>query len=175
MFVLKVTFKFFLLLSYNIVFILNNILNYFCLPSHTHFKPENSLIADLGFNFPCIDEREYFREFRDLKSYVCARANSLQCVWPLSTLWTVALQAPLSMVFSGVGCHALLQGIYPTQGWNPCFLMSPALVGRFFTTSASWEAQNHISWMTYIIRYIFAFEIWISYTLLSLFLDSGMF
>ena len=31
-------------------------------------------------------------------------------------------QAPLSMEFSrnsGVGCHALLQGIFPTQGWNP--------------------------------------------------------
>ena len=34
--------------------------------------------------------------------------------------WTVALQAPLSMGFlgknTGVGCHALLQGIVPTQG-----------------------------------------------------------
>ena len=37
--------------------------------------------------------------------------------------WTVAHQAPLSMAFStkntGVGCHALLQGIFPTQGLNP--------------------------------------------------------
>ena len=36
------------------------------------------------------------------------------------TLWTVARQAPLSMEFSskntGVGCHTLLQGIFPTQG-----------------------------------------------------------
>ena len=23
---------------------------------------------------------------------------------------------------TGVGCHALLQGIFPTQGWNPCLL-----------------------------------------------------
>ena len=23
---------------------------------------------------------------------------------------------------TGVGCHALLQGIFPTQGWNPCVL-----------------------------------------------------
>ena len=33
------------------------------------------------------------------------------------------LQAPLSMDSpgknTGVGCHALLQGIFPTQGWNP--------------------------------------------------------
>ena len=41
----------------------------------------------------------------------------------LFDLWTViAYQAPLSMGFSskniGVGAHALLQGIFPTQGSN---------------------------------------------------------
>ena len=38
------------------------------------------------------------------------------------TPWTVALQAPLSMEFSsqeyGVGCHFLLQEIFPSQGLN---------------------------------------------------------
>ena len=38
------------------------------------------------------------------------------------TPWTVAHQAPLSMDFpgknTGVGCHFLLQGIFPTQGSN---------------------------------------------------------
>ena len=38
------------------------------------------------------------------------------------------------------GCHALLQGIFPTQVSNLC-LTSPALAGRFFTTSTIWEAQ----------------------------------
>ena len=42
---------------------------------------------------------------------------------------------------TGVGCHALLQGIYPTQGSNPS-LRSPALAGGFFTTSAIWEALS---------------------------------
>ena len=37
---------------------------------------------------------------------------------------------------TGVGCHSLLQGIFPTQGSN-LRLMSPALAGRFFTTSAT--------------------------------------
>ena len=50
------------------------------------------------------------------------------------TPWTVARQAPLSMDFSsqdtGVGCHFLLQEIFPTQG----SLGSPALAGEFFTT-----------------------------------------
>ena len=44
----------------------------------------------------------------------------------LATPWTVALQAPLSMDFpgknAGVGCHFLLQGIFPTQGLNLCLL-----------------------------------------------------
>ena len=36
---------------------------------------------------------------------------------------------------TGVGCHALLQGIFLMS------LASPALAGRFFTTSATWESQ----------------------------------
>ena len=36
-----------------------------------------------------------------------------------------------------VGYHFLLQGIFLTQGWNPCLLTSPALAGWLFTTSAS--------------------------------------
>ena len=46
-----------------------------------------------------------------------------RCVLLFVTLWTVAHQAPLSMGSSRqeywVGCHALLQGIFPTQGSNP--------------------------------------------------------
>ena len=45
------------------------------------------------------------------------------------TLWTVGRQAPLSMALwdcpgknTGVGCHALLQRIFPTQGLNPHLL-----------------------------------------------------
>ena len=40
---------------------------------------------------------------------------------------------------TGLGCHAFLQGILLTKGSNPG-LMSPALAGRFFTTSTTWEA-----------------------------------
>ena len=45
-------------------------------------------------------------------------------VWLFATLWTVAHQAPLSLDSpgknTGVGCHALLQGIF--LGLNPCLL-----------------------------------------------------
>ena len=40
----------------------------------------------------------------------------------LCNTWTIACQAPLSTKLSrqntGVGCCSLLQGIFPTQGWN---------------------------------------------------------
>ena len=44
---------------------------------------------------------------------------------------------------TGVGYHALLQGIFLTQGPN-LRLMPPALAGRFFTTSATWEARGSL-------------------------------
>ena len=70
--------------------------------------------------------------------YVCTCVcvpSHFSCVQLFATPRTVAHQAPLSMGDSpvkntGVGCHALLQGIFPTQGLNPC-LSSPALAGGF--------------------------------------------
>ena len=52
---------------------------------------------------------------------------------------------------TGVGCHFLLQGIFWTQGSNPCLFVSPALAGRFFTTAPpgkmrpSWSHLNLIN------------------------------
>ena len=40
---------------------------------------------------------------------------------------------------TGVGCHAPLQWIFPTEGSNLQSLASPALAGGFFTASATWE------------------------------------
>ena len=49
--------------------------------------------------------------------------------------WTAVCQAPLSMDFpgknTGVGCHFLLQGIFPTQGSSPSLLHWQV---NFFTT-----------------------------------------
>ena len=72
-------------------------------------------------------------------------SKSLSCVWLFSTLWTVARQAPLSMGFSrqeywsGLPCPT--PGNLPNPGIKPTSLISPALVGRFFITSTTWEAQ----------------------------------
>ena len=58
-----------------------------------------------------------------MKNAVSSMVSHLSHDWLFAILWTVAHQAPLSMGFSrkntGVGCHALLQGIFPTQGLNP--------------------------------------------------------
>ena len=57
-----------------------------------------------------------------------------------ATLWTIACQAPLSMGFSrqeywsGLPCSP--PGDLPDPGIEPTSLMSPALAGGFFTTSA---------------------------------------
>ena len=68
---------------------------------------------------------------------------------------------------TGVGCHALFQGIFLTQGWNPSPMdwgrlqaMSSALMnlhsGRFLTTSATWEAQL-------CIRILLKCRFWVSW------------
>ena len=62
------------------------------------------------------------------------------CLWPC---WL--LPARLLCLWNSpgkntrVGCHAFLQGIFLTQGLKLCLLLSPALAGGFFTTSATWE------------------------------------
>ena len=61
------------------------------------------------------------------------------------TLWTLALQAALSMGFprqeywSGLLCPPA--GGLPDPGIKPASLMSSALAGKFFTTSTTWEFQ----------------------------------
>ena len=59
---------------------------------------------------------------------------------------TVALQTPLSMEFSRQEYWSRLPfptpGNLPNPGIKPLSLASPALAGRFFTTSATWEAQD---------------------------------
>ena len=64
-------------------------------------------------------------------------------VWLFGTVWTVVLQAPLSMGFSRQeywsGLPFLPPGDLPDPGLEPTSLTSLALSGRFFTTSATWE------------------------------------
>ena len=62
------------------------------------------------------------------------------------TLWTLALQAPLSMGFfsqeywSGLSCPP--PGDLPNPGIEPVSLMSAVLAGRFFITRTTWETPE---------------------------------
>ena len=68
--------------------------------------------------------------------------SGFSCVWLFVTLWTVACQAPLSMRFSRQGYWSGLPfpspGYLPNPGSKPESPESPALAGRFFTTSTTW-------------------------------------
>ena len=65
-----------------------------------------------------------------------------------AALWTVAFQAPLFMrvprheYWSGLPCPPPRD--LPDPGIEPVVLMSPALAGVFFTTSATWEALRSL-------------------------------
>ena len=67
-------------------------------------------------------------------------------IWLFVTLYTVAHQTPLSMGFSrqeywsGLPCPP--PGDLPNPGIEPRSLTSPAMAGRFLTTSATWETHN---------------------------------
>ena len=66
------------------------------------------------------------------------------CVWFFATPWTAAHQAHLSMGYSRQEFWSGLPfpppGDLPDPGIEPASLMSPALAGGFFTSSATWEA-----------------------------------
>ena len=65
----------------------------------------------------------------------------------IATPRTVAYQVPLSMEFSrqntGVGCHSLLQGIFPTQGWNPRLLHCRQILYHWTTTEDPSKAWGY--------------------------------
>ena len=79
-------------------------------------------------------------------AYVLCCAKMLSRVWLFATPWSVDRQGPLSMGFSRQEYWSGLPypppGNLPDPGIEPTALTSPALSGRFFTTSATWEASN---------------------------------
>ena len=70
------------------------------------------------------------------------RACMLSRVQLFVTLWTISHQAPLSMGFSRQEYWSGLPfplGDLPNPGIKPTSLTSPALSGKLFTTSTTWE------------------------------------
>ena len=105
--------------------------------------------------------RPYSGKYFPMYLYVCVCVCMCVCVcvcvctlshfshvWLFVTLWTVAWQAPLSIGFSrqeywsGLPCPP--PGDLPIPGIEPTSLMSPALAGGFFTSSATKIIIFHI-------------------------------
>ena len=90
-----------------------------------------------------------------LKAYRAFEGSHFSRILLFLTLWTVAHQAPLSMGFSrqeywsGLSCPP--PGDLPNPGIEPTSLMSPALAGIFFTSSATWEAQKLIDTLVLLV------------------------
>ena len=91
------------------------------------------------------------REQTMKKCNACIHAKSLQsCL----TLWPYGLQ-PTRLLCpwdspgnnTGVGCCALLQGIFPTQN-ELAFLMSPVLAGGFLTTGTIGKIPWRRKWQS---------------------------
>ena len=78
-------------------------------------------------------------------SRLCCACYAISVVSDSVTLWTITLQAPLTVGFSrqdywnGLPCPP--PGDRPDPGIEPSSLMSPALAGGFSTPSATWEAH----------------------------------
>ena len=92
-------------------------------------------------------------------SHLCVCVQSLSHVQLLAAAWTVARQAPLSMGFSSQeywsGLPFPTPGDLPNPGIKPTSLVSSALAGRFFTTSATWGAPYPPLVLTIIIHCLF--------------------
>ena len=85
-------------------------------------------------------------KFFFFKLCVCLCSQSLSHVQLFVTPRTVAFQAPLSMEFSRQVYWSSLPfpsaGDLPNSGLEPASFTSPALTGRFFTTSATWDTHE---------------------------------
>ena len=107
--------------------------------AHTRMKIQPTEWGKMP-TIPILNKKKYMKK----DFFHSCMISCFSCVGLFVTLWTVAHQAPLSMGFyrqkyqSGLPCPP--PGIFLTQVPN-LHLTSSALAGRFFTTSATWEAQ----------------------------------
>ena len=103
-----------------------------------------------------------------LSCFSCISLPPLVCSMPGSSVLGI-LQARILQWLAMPSTRAL-----PDPGIKPACLMSPALAGLFFTTSATWEVTEHfifLKMLSYILTYdaltILIFTILVSVQLLS--------
>ena len=104
----------------------------------------------------------------------CAHTQSFSHVWLFAAPWTVACQLPLPTeqlplpwllcsqeYWSGVSFPT--PGDLSNPGIKPTSLASPALSGRFFTTSATWEAPFIWQEIKYFLKWMATLSHWENY------------
>ena len=91
--------------------------------------------------------------------------NHFSFIQLFATLWTVASQllcpwdSPSEN--TGVGLPCPPPGDLLDPGIEPVSLMSPALAGRFFTTSITWKAsQRHTFYFFKKLAFVPEFAVW---------------
>ena len=96
--------------------------------------------------------------------------SRLSHVWLCAILWTVAHHLPLSKGFSRqeywIGLPCSPPGDLHNQEIELVSVTSPALAGRFFTTSATWKPRHthtHTHTHTHICLFFFRFFSLIGY------------
>ena len=95
----------------------------------------------LGFGNMVVINAHPLPVFRKLSVLHRCVLNHFSPVWLLEILWTaIPLSRGFSMqkYWSGLSCPP--PGDLPNPGIEPASLVSPALAGRFFTASATWES-----------------------------------
>ena len=97
-----------------------------------------------GSRVPVSEHAYNWEEIRSLslRRSVCV----LSRVWLFATSWTVAHQDPLSMELSRQeywsGLPFPMPEDLPNTGIEPASPVSPALAGKFFTHSSTWDAPS---------------------------------
>ena len=126
----------------------------------------DTLAAHLGFWLLLCSDSSSLIHVSPISPLMCSCAKLLSHVWLFEAPWTVARQTPLSMGYSrqeywsGLPCPP--SGDVPDAGIKSLSLMSPALVGRFFTTSAVWKALL----LSYLLSFSFCLWLMAPYHLL---------
>ena len=82
-------------------------------------------ISPIKYIYICIYIHTYVHKHIFTHTMRVCTLSHFSCIWLCATLWTVAFQPPLwdsPGKNTEVGCHALLQDIFPIQGSSLCLL-----------------------------------------------------
>ena len=137
--------------SENLKILFDQVINYKSLLISIAFTPKPNTFQSImsGWEF-----LSYF--YLGIRSMLECVLSHFSRVRFFVTLWTVACKAPLSMRFPRQEYWSVLpcpsSGDRPDPGIEPMSLESPALAGRLFTTSATWEVPISVYMFLYIFQ-----------------------